>query len=129
MKQNDSKYHHLYLMVNDNKFYAWEGKEEILKLIKDIYEDHQEIIKEKDDDGKYGIRFKTIHDDSSYSDTHEQFFMTKQRRDNVYDDWINGRHWDSILDTELDYRTPSPNVHDIVKVFKEGESKVYEEQD
>jgi hypothetical protein len=40
---------------------------------------------------------------------------------------MEGRHWDPIMDQDLEYRTPSPNVHDIVKVFKH-ENRVYDEK-
>lgn len=127
MKQNDSKYHQLYLMLKDaDDYYPKEDRKEMLNLIKELYEDNQELINDKDDDGKYGIRYKTVHDDSKWSDKHTQFFRTKRKRDDVFDDWINERYWDAILETELQYPTPSPNVHDIAKVFKEGEN-VYDE--
>ena len=128
MKQNETKYHLLYLGIKDDTYsYDEEDKENLLKIVKELYHDHQNLTQEKDDNGKYGIRYKTVHDDSRWSDTHEQFFATKTKRDNVYDDWINDRYWDSIFEEDLEYRTPSPNVHDIVKVFKEG-GKIYEEQ-
>ena len=127
MKQNDSKYHQLYLMLKDvDDYFPKEERKELLDLIKELYQDNQELLNDKDDEGKYGLRYKTVHDDSRYSDKHVQFFTTKQKRDNVFDDWINDRYWDNIFETELEYRTPSPNVHDIVKVFKEG-GNVYEE--
>lgn len=127
MKQNDTKYHQLFLMLKDaDDYYPKKDRKELLELIKELYGDNQELLNDKDDSGKYGIRYKTIHDDSSYSDTYTQFFRTKQKRDDVYDDWINDRRWDSILETELQYPTPSPNIHDIVKIFKEG-SNVYDE--
>lgn len=121
MKQNDSKYHLLYLKLKE------EGCEkEVLELVKDLYQENQELLSEKDDEGKYGIRYKTIHDDFGYADKHEQFFLSKEKRDNVFEDWMEGRFWDRIFNTELEYRTPSPHVHDIVKVFKES-GKIYEE--
>ena len=127
MKQNDSKYHQLFLMLQEAKdYFPKEDRNELLNLIKELYEDNQMLDKDNDDNGKYGIRYKTIPEDSCWSDKHEQFFSSKQKRDNVFDDWINNRYWDSILDTELQYRTPSPNVYDIVKVFKEG-NNIYDE--
>jgi len=127
MKQNDSKYHLLYLMLKEaDDYYPKEDRKEMLNLIKELYNDNQKLLNNKDDNGKYGIRYKTIHDDSKWSDNHTQFFRTKQKRDNVFDDWINERYWDAILETELEYRTPSPNVHDIAKIFKEGKN-VYDE--
>jgi len=92
MKQNDSKYHQLYLMLKDDN-YSEDNKKEMLNLIKELYEENQELVNNDDDKGKYGIRFKTIHDDSSWSDKHTQFFRTKKKRDDVFDDWINDREW------------------------------------
>lgn len=127
MKQNDSKYHQLYLMINDaDDYFPKEDRKELLSLIKELYYDFQKHDMEKDDDGKYGIKYKTIHDDSFYCDKHVQFFSSKQKRDNVYHDWINDRNWDDIFNIDLQYPTPSPNVHDIIKVFKEG-GNIYEE--
>ena len=127
MKQNDSKYHELFLMLKDaDDYFPKDERKELLELIKNLYFDNQELLNDKDDNGKYGIRFKTVHDDSCYSDKHTQFFSTKRKRDDVFDDWINERYWDKIFECELQYRTPSPNVHDIVKVFKEGEN-IYDE--
>ena len=128
MKQNDTKYHQLYLMLQDaDDYYPKEERKELLDLIKELHEDNQALIEEDNDKGKYGIRCKTIHDDSRWSDSHEQFFKTKSKRDDVFDDWINGRCWDEIFETELQYRTPSPNVHEIEKVFKEGRN-IYKEE-
>ena len=127
MKQNDSKYHLLYLgLKNQDDYFPIEDRKELLDLIKDLYNENQSLVKEKDGSGKYGITYKTIHDDSSWSEPHEQFFNTKAKRDDVYDDWVNGRYWDNIFEQYLQYRRPSPNVHDIKKVFKEC-GNIYEE--
>ena len=48
------------------------------------------------------------------------FLPQREKRDNVYDDWMCGRYWDKILDEELEYATPTPNIHEVVKVFKES---------
>jgi hypothetical protein len=114
------------MLKEADDYYPKEDRKEMLNLIKELYNDNQKLLNNKDDNGKYGIRYKTIHDDSKWSDNHTQFFRTKQKRDNVFDDWINERYWDAILETELEYRTPSPNVHDIAKIFKEGKN-VYDE--
>jgi hypothetical protein len=128
MKQNDSKYHLLYLgLKSADDYFPIEDRKELLDLIKELYNENKSLIEEKDDKGKYGITYKTVHDDSRYSDKHEQFFRAKSKRDDVYDDWINERYWDSTFEQELQYRTPSPNVHEIKKVFREG-GKTYEEQ-
>jgi hypothetical protein len=127
MRQNNSKYHQLYLMLQDaDDYFPKEDRKELLGLVKELYKDNQEILNIRDDEGKYGVRYKTVGDDSKFSDKHEQFFTTKSKRDAVFDDWINDRYWDNILDVELQYPVPSPNVHNITKVFKEGKD-VYEE--
>jgi len=127
MRQNDSKYHQLYLMLQDaDDYFPKEDKKELLELIKELYKDNQEIVDIRDDRGKYGIRFKTVGDDSKFSDKHEQFFVIKSKRDNVYEDWINERYWDKIFEIPLQHPTPSPNVHNIIKVFREGKN-IYEE--
>jgi hypothetical protein len=128
MKQNDSKYHLLYLQLKDfNAYFPLEGRKYLLDLVKDLYNEHQALIEAKDDCGKYGIAYNTIDEDSSRSDKHEQFFDTKAKRDAVYDDWINDRVWDTIFDQDLRYRTPAPNVHEIKKIFKES-GVIYEER-
>jgi len=128
MKQNDSKYHLLQLgLKSADDYFPIEDRKELLDLIKELYNENQSLIEEKDNKGKYGIAYKTVHEDSKWSDKHEQFFAAKSKRDDVYDDWINDRYWDSTFEQELQYRTPSPNVHDIKKVFREG-GKTYEEQ-
>lgn len=127
MKQNDSKYHILYLMLKDEAdYFPKKDRGELLELIKELYSDNQKLLNYQDEDGKFGIRYKTIHPDSSFSETYEQFFYTKQKRDNVFDDWINDRCWDPIFEEELEYRTPSPNVHDIEKIFI-SDKKTYTE--
>ena len=127
MKQNDSKYHLLYLTLqNEDDWYPKEDRKEVLELIKELYEENGKLVKEKDDEGKYGIRYSTIGCDDSCSTISEQFFFTMKKRDDVYDDWINEGYWDSIFNTELEYPRPSPNLNVIAKVFKEG-GKIYEE--
>ena len=103
MKQNDTKYHQLYLMLNDaDDYYPKEDRKELLDLIKELYEENQKLSNNANNKGKYGIKCKTIHDDSSYSDKHEQFFESKKQRDCVYDDWIENRYWNKVLN--LNYR-------------------------
>ena len=127
MKQNNTKYHQLYLMLKDaDDYYPKEDRKELLDLVKELYEENQELLRKEDYKGRYGITYNTIQEDSRYSDKHEQFFATKQKRDNIYDDWVDGRYWDKIFETDLQYKTPSPNVSEIKKVFKKS-GKIYEE--
>lgn len=126
-KQNDSDYHYLYLTLKDtDDYFPKEDRTELLTIIKKLYDKHQDSEEEKDNDGTYGLRYKTIHDDSSYYDTNEQFFSSKLKRDNVFSDWEKGLYWDNVFQEELQYRTPSPNFVGAIKIFKHG-GKIYEE--
>jgi hypothetical protein len=128
MEQKRSKYHKLYSLLREaDDYFPIEDREEVLELVKELYKDNNIVQKDLDKNGKYGISYKTIHDDSRFSDNHTSFFSSKKKRDEVYDDWINGRNWDTELNTELFYPTPTPNVHKITKVFKEGK-EIYEEK-
>lgn len=126
MKHKKSKYHKLYsLLKNADDYFPLEDREEVLDLVKELYQDNNVIEGKLDKDGKYGIKYKTIEEDSKFTDTHTDFFLSKEKRDAIYDDWINDRYWDIELDTELFYS--SPNLHNIEKVFKEGD-KIYVEK-
>jgi hypothetical protein len=57
----------------------------------------------------FGLKYQTIHDDSSWFDNHELFFETEEERDEVYENWGKGLHWDSQNNKELKYPTPQPN--------------------
>lgn len=128
MKQNDSKYHLLYLeLKNADDYFPKEDRKELLDLIKELYDEHNDLLNKDDDNGKYGIRYKTIEEDSRWPDSHTQFFSSKEKRDNVYDDWINNRYWDSVFEDYLEYPTPGPNINEIEKIFKESD-KIYIEQ-
>lgn len=127
MKQNDSRYHKLYLALQEaNDYLPAEDKKELLDMIKVLYQDYLDLDEYRDDAGRYGIRYKTIHDDSKYADRHVIFFSSKSKRDKVFEDWKNGFYWDKIFNQQLQYAPPSPNLHDIEKVFKEG-GKIYNE--
>lgn len=127
-QQNDTKYHQLFLMLKTaDDFFPKEERKELLDLVKDLFDDYSEKLQQKDYDGKYGIRYSTIHDDSRFADKHQQFFSSLERRDKVYDDWEKGYHWDTIFDKELEYPVPGPNFHNMFKIFKE-QGKVYDEQ-
>lgn len=126
-KQNDSDYHYLYLTLKDaDEYFPKEDRIEVLKIVKKLYDEYQNHEEGRDEDGTYGLRYKTIHDDSKYTDTHEQFFSSKLKRDNVLDDWERGLYWDNVFEEELQYRTPSPNYLGAVKIFKHS-GKIYEE--
>lgn len=126
--QNKTKYHELYQFLNKlEETYYIADISNMKELVKNLYKEYNEFISEKDDEGKYGIRYKTIHDDSSYSDVYEQFFISKEKRDKIYDDWMNDLYYDNIMEIHLPYPTPSPNVHSIEKIFKNDE-KIYNEQ-
>lgn len=114
-KQSDTKYHKLYLALqNVDDYFPKEDRVELLSMIKDLYNEHCEV-KSK---GSYGISYKTIHDDSSYSDSFTKFFESEKERDDVYEDWVNFKTWDKVFEQELKYPVPTPNVYRITKVFK-----------
>ncbi|AGO49517.1 hypothetical protein Phi4:1_gp104 [Cellulophaga phage phi4:1] len=127
MNQNDTPYHELFLSIKGaDDYWPVEEREEVLSLVKKLHDREQDRLAEEDEEGKYGLRYKTIHDDSRFSDTHEQFFSSKSKREKVFLDWKKGVTWDSIFETELEYPTPGGNFHGMVKIFKEG-TKTYEE--
>jgi hypothetical protein len=115
------------MLRDEDDYFPKEDRKELLNLIKDLYNEHIELVENKNDKGKYGIRYKTIHDDSKYSDTSEIFFRLKSIRDKVFDDWQNGLYWDNIFEQELEFRLPSPNFHGAIKIFREGK-EIYEEK-
>lgn len=119
--QNDSKYHQLFLMLKDaDDYFPKEDRTDVLKLVKELYNEHQQYIEDNDKHGKYGISFTTIHDDSKHLDRDTVFFSSKEKRDNVFIDWTNGSYWDDIFEEELQYPKPGPNLGNLQKVFKEG---------
>ena len=122
MKQNDTKYHQIYLELKEAKnYFPKKDRSDLLKTIKDLYNEFLELVSNESGNGKYGIRYSLIGEDSSYPTTYQIFFRTKCIRDNIYDDWINGRHWDNIMNQELEFPTPTPNIFNIKKIFKESE--------
>ena len=81
MRQNDSKYHELFIMLNDpHDYLTQDDKDTILAIIKELYHDHQALLKAKDDCGKYGISYKTVDEDSMHSDSSMQFFASKGKK-------------------------------------------------
>lgn len=65
----------------------------------------------EDADLQYGIKYKTIHDDSRWSDSHTEWIGDQEDRDITY------LIWDGVYDEEIDYnkysRKPGPNLHDM----------------
>lgn len=114
---SDTKFDNLYnVMKNTSVWFPIEKRTEILKKITEIFEDYKNLIREIDSKcNTYGICFKTIGEDSSFSDIQRQYFETKEKRDAIWDDWNNGVYWDDVFDNDVIYRTPSPNLHDMLK--------------
>lgn len=125
MKQANTEFHKLYNdIVNMDDYSPLENRKNILKQVKDLFNHYSNIEEDLNDNGNYGIRYKTIHDDSRYPDTSEVFFLTEKDRDNVFEDWSNGLYWDNIFEQDLKYRTPGTNFHDAVKIVRIGK-KIY----
>jgi hypothetical protein len=128
MKQNNTKYHQLYLILDTaDDYFPKEQRKELLTIIKELYETYLCINEDEDNNGKYGISYTTIHDDSRYHDHHKQFFSSLEKRDLVYEDWSNGLYYDNIFKCDLEYPTPGPNFGNMKKIFKERD-KIYDEQ-
>jgi len=96
----------------------------ILKTLKELYNEFDYIDQDLDDKGSYGIRYKTVNEDSFYADTHEQFFRTELKRDQVFEDWNEDRYWDKTFNQELQYRVPTPNFYNPIKIIKNN-GKIY----
>lgn len=127
--QNNTKFHELYLILKSaDDYFPKEDRKELLKLIKELYESEIDRNELEDENGTYGIAYTTIHDDSSYYDHHTKFFSSKEKRDNVYQDWFKGLYWDNIFECELEYPTPTPNFGNMEKIFKHGD-KIFFERD
>ena len=125
-KQINSNYHILYNMIKDLRPYEEIPKEEILPLIKDLFNEYSEYKSVFDDNGSFGIEYLTIGDDSRYSDKHTQFFETEKERDHVFDDWKKELYYDPIFEQHLIYPIPHPNFHNAVKIVKVN-GKIYKE--
>lgn len=86
-------------------------KNELTKLVDELYEEYVEHHKKSNSKGDYGLKFYTIHDDSKYYDEHKVFFKTKEERDQVYEDWGKGLYWDDMFNDNLIYPTPGMNYN------------------
>lgn len=91
---------------------------EIVKQLKSLYKVSQVYQRLADCRGRYGIEYKTIHDDSKYAETNYLWFFRREDRDAVYNQWKNGIYWDNEFDMPCTYPPPAPNLHDIRKIHK-----------
>lgn len=118
-KQCKTDFHELIKMINSLEDYSEiSNKNEMIEIIKKLYYENNKLKLRITKEMRFGIRYKTIGDDSSYSDTHEVYFLTHEERDNVFDDWSNDLYWDDLLKDDLLYRTPSPNFHSAEKIYR-----------
>jgi len=112
----ETGYHKLYRQVKESDDYlevSAEFKPILLEAIKLLYVDFNELQKQRDMTGNYGIEYYTVHEDSKYSDRHVQMFSNSDRRDIVYESWISEQRWDNLFEQELEYPMPGPNLHSI----------------
>ena len=108
-----TKYHELKTKILEIEDWQLEKDEKkvITKIIDELYEGYVKQHKKSNRNGNYGLKYYTIHDDSSYWDEHTVFFITEEERDQVYNDWGRGAYWDDMFDDELMYRTPGSNYN------------------
>lgn len=115
------------LKIHVDKMALYTSDVDDIKLLqKGLTEIYKEVIEKEDYDfGDFGIEYYTIHDDSRYWDKDTLFFHTREERDKVFEDWSKNLYWDNDFDTELQYRTPSPNYnHDKSKKIKKVRTTV-----
>lgn len=129
--QCKSNFHYLMKRIKNLEEYSeFPDKEKVLKTIELLYEEHLKLKKELSkivDYHNYGIRYKTVEEDSSYDKIHTVYFLTEQERDSIFDDWSKELYWDDVFDRDLPYRTPQPNYHSAVKIFRSN-STIYVEE-
>ena len=134
---DESKHHHLHLILNDiakEADYLQSDIKGALQLSQDIYDDYvgymeqQQVHTDPLNTNCFGIKYETVGNDSIRGDWHTIWFKTKYFRDAVFSDWENDLYWDEIFDTELKYPTPKPNLCKMIKVFSMN-GKQYVEND
>ena len=129
-KQCNTEFHRLHKMISDMECYTeLEDRKPILDLVKELFLENQELVSSDGETGSYGIRYKTIHDDSMHHDNHELWFTSEGERNAIITDWENDVYWDNTFETEVNHRTPSPNYNEslTVKVHRVG-GKIYVEE-
>lgn len=124
--QCNTEYHKLYEMIKSLEDYSEvSNKEEMKIIVKNLFNDYNKKRVAENTKGHHGIAYKTIHDDSSSSDSHTVFFTTESERNDVFDDWQHEFNFDDIFLESLTYRTPSPNLHDITKIYRDDNNIIY----
>lgn len=118
-----TKYHELKEKIVGFEDWQIDEKEknELTTIIDELYLQDLKRRKKENENGKFGLKYFTIHDDSKYWDEHKVFFTTKKERDLVYENWSKGLYWDELFKTYIPYPTPGSNYsHDkTVKIDKE----------
>jgi hypothetical protein len=151
-KQCESDFHKLIESIKLLEDYSEiANKEELISLITKIRKEYEHFKRVVSNKGCYGIKYKTIHDDSSWFDKHEIYFLTEKERDDVFDDWSHGLcwfdkheiyfltekerddvfddwshglYWDETFDDNILFPTPSPNFYDAEKIYRDKKSKI-----
>lgn len=118
-----TKYHDLKEKILNIEEWVWnkDEKESVIKIIDGLYEEYVERHQSENKKGKYGLKYYTIHDDSSYYDEHKVWFKTKEEREQIYDKWGGTQSWDTLFDDDYMYPRPGMNYNHskTVKIDKE----------
>jgi hypothetical protein len=124
-KQCESDFHKLIESIKLLEDYSEiANKEELISLITKIRKEYEHFKRVVSNKGCYGIKYKTIHDDSCWFDKHEIYFLTEKERDDVFDDWSHGLYWDETFDDNILFPTNSPNFYDAEKIYRDKKSKI-----
>jgi hypothetical protein len=120
--QKNTIYHQIIngLISLSNEVYTESKYDDVYNKVKQAYEEYKEIIlsNDKNRTNGYGIRYKTIHNDSNSPKNHTIIFSSVELRDSVYEDWVTRRnYWDDLFGCELLYAYPNENAHDFEKIF------------
>jgi hypothetical protein len=102
-------------------------KEELFSLVKEVYNEHLKFEKVRNENGRYGIRYYTVPEDSRFSDVYISMFHTEKERDLVFDSWDKEVNWDNVFEQELEYPTPH-NMVKKEKIIKEGKTIYVEDK-
>lgn len=120
-KQKNTIYHEIMagLILLKEEICTENVYDDVVTKVKKAYEKYKKDILYNDEQrtNGYGIRYKTIPDNSLHSDTHEIIFSSLELRDSVYEDWEQRKYWDELFGCELLYPYPSTNPHDFEKIY------------
>ena len=118
-RQQNTTYHKM--MEELNQLPDWYEQDDIKKLkslLETAYDEYVTIKKRLNKNGSHGIRSMVIgEDDSSHTNVY-WFFNESEQRDSVFNDLLDGNHWDDLFNRELPYTRPKPNFLGCVKITK-----------